>query len=769
MKQMKKACIAMVTVVAIAFALSCLLLLLSSNMLAPALAQEGLPDLTIAEIKPYHYYDEADETYKGEPWFNLENYVVVTVENNGDGNAEGFNVSLHINDEFFGKKEGLSLEADKSKKVPFDWTPTGDDCFDDDCSFTDTSQEYEFKVVVGCQNESDTRNNEETVVEKACYNGYMADEPLKNIAHGMLLGGLIFTTGDGEYGGLYSVGSSMDTTYEITLPAGASVELARLNVYYTWYKDKDSCPEMEVSIDGTVVPLDESYNDIKCMCPGMYYVYPWGNYVYDIKDYIQGSNTYTVTVKRTGGSEFCIAAPGIILVYEDKDAPMIEYWINEGADVLVGGRRADGGYLAWEKCKNTATFPEPEEPVDLEVEKAIVVVVSPWGDDEPDNFFYFNDGELGPDDALYFDDEELGEGVYCGYDASCEKEGEGISMTIGGSPAQVGIAAFDVTDDLEDSDNEVIQGDDGDNMMPANAFLVITYTAGAIRTLPEEPVSAGKSFTVVINAAYDSDSAQVIETLPEGFVYEKSTLNPESVEVGDNTVKFELQGEHSFNYTVRAPEREDTYTFSGTLKAKGNKYKVYGYKEIKVEEDGDDDDEKKEEGTSGSPNITAWQPVGSVVNNTEGESRTFNITVNQTVDISWQINGTEVQTNKSVTKAAYTNTSAVVGTWNVSVIATTTTDDFVLSDIHTWIWDVTLTPATTPTPAVNITTTPTPTTTPISTSTPTLAITPTSTPTPAEEKKQPGEEEAPVPGFELAMSSFILIAVAYLQRKRRKL
>jgi hypothetical protein len=38
------------------------------------------------------------------------------------------------------------------------------------------------------------------------------------------------------------------------------------------------------------------------------------------------------------------------------------------------------------------------------------------------------------------------------------------------------------------------------------------------------------------------------------------------------------------------------------------------------------------------------------------------------VDVSWQINGTVVQTNASVTEASYTNTSAVNGVWNVSAI-----------------------------------------------------------------------------------------------------
>jgi cell division septation protein DedD len=619
---------------------------------APVLAQEEelKPDLTIAGIKPYHYYDEEDETFKGEPWFNLENYVVVTVENKDDaGDAEVFNVSLWIDDELFGKQELSSLEAGGLEKVYFDWTPVGEDCFDDDCSFTDTSREYEFKAVVDCKNESDTTNNEETVVEKVCYNGYMADEPLKNIAQGTVHGGLIFTTGDGEYWGLYSAGASKDTTYGITLPEGASVVLARLNVYYTWHKDKESCPKMEVSIDGTTVSLDASYNDIKCWGSNNYL---WGNYVYDLTDNIQGSGTYTVTVERTGASMFSIAAPGIILVYEDKNAPMREYWINEGADLLIGGRRDDAGYLSLDECKNTAKFLEPEEPVDLEVEKAALGVVSPWAELEPPE---------GRHNYVYFNGVEIGQDVYCGYHGSCSSDGEieSISMSVESEVAEVGIAAFDVTDYLEGYDNEVIQGDDGDNMMPTNAFLVITYE----------------------------------------------------------------------------------------------------------EEEGEEEQIP--------PDIIPQEPVDTEINNIEGESRTFSVSIDQTVDIVWQLNGTEVQTDEDVTEASYTNASAVLGTWNVSAIGTSRETG--LSGMHTWIWNVTAAVGTTPTSAVNITSTPSPTPTLTATPASSVSATPTPIPTPTtaiprpEEKKKAGAEETKAPGFELAMSSFILIAVAYLLRKRRKL
>ena len=150
----------------------------------------------------------------------------------------------------------------------------------------------------------------------------------------------------------------------------------------------------------------------------------------------------------------------------------------------------------------------------------------------------------------------------------------------------------------------------------------------------------------------------------------------------------------------------------------------------------------------------------------EGESRTFNISVNKTVDICWQINATEVQTAEAVTEAVYTSTNVVAGTWNVSVIATNAITE--LHDLHTWIWHVTPALSATPTPVLNITTTP------ISTPTPVPTVTPKPTPalTPSSKEKEEvaatAEEaaEEETPGFELLTSLFILLLVAYLLRRR---
>ncbi|KAF5435527.1 CASH domain-containing protein, partial [Candidatus Methanophagaceae archaeon] len=84
------------------------------------------------------------------------------------------------------------------------------------------------------------------------------------------------------------------------------------------------------------------------------------------------------------------------------------------------------------------------------------------------------------------------------------------------------------------------------------------------------------------------------------------------------------------------------------------------------------------------PTIISFNP-SSLVSDIEGTTRTFSITIEPTVNVSWHINGTEVQRNTSVTSASYTNTSAVAGTWNVSAIATNAKGQ----DMQVWIWNVT--------------------------------------------------------------------------------
>ena len=396
----------------------------------------------------------------------------------------------------------------------------------------------------------------------------------------------------------------------------------------------------------------------------------------------------------------------------------------------------------------TATRTLPEEPVQVAECFTVVIEVSGYGDkggvDEtlPEGFCYMT-SSLNPvwvmveveTNTVKF---PFGIGITSFTYTVKAPDTEGTYNTISGILKDEDKNEYKVSGDTEIVVEEAEEGD---------------AEPTATRALPEETIAAGECFTIEIEASHYGTYGYVVETLPEEFVYEDSTLSPERVEVEDNTVEFTLRGEPSFTYTVTAPDTEGTYTFSGILIDENeNEHDIGGDTEIEVGEKSDE--------VSLPANITAWNPIEVIVNNTEGESRTFNITVNQTVNISWQINGTEVQTNESVTEAVYTNTSAVVGIWNVSAIATNTTTG--LSDMHTWIWSVTLTPittpTTTPTPAVNITSTPkpSPSVTPTPTSKPSITPTPVSTPTPSP------------PGFEAGFAFVAIFAVAYLLLFRKK-
>ncbi len=175
--------------------------------------------------------------------------------------------------------------------------------------------------------------------------------------------------------------------YDITLPDGASVELARLNVYYTWSKIGTTgvYPSMEVSItnaSGTyMLSTAAEYNDRPCDTPAITFEYPYGNYVYDLTAYVTESGTYTVTVENTGatGHSFAIDPPGMVILYNDAAKPEYKYWILEGADVLEGGRRGGAGNLALNECINNAAI---EGTIDLgTMASATLGLATPWGGD----------------------------------------------------------------------------------------------------------------------------------------------------------------------------------------------------------------------------------------------------------------------------------------------------------------------------------------------------------------------------------------------------
>ncbi|MEA3281024.1 MAG: S-layer protein domain-containing protein, partial [Euryarchaeota archaeon] len=91
--------------------------------------------------------------------------------------------------------------------------------------------------------------------------------------------------------------------------------------------------------------------------------------------------------------------------------------------------------------------------------------------------------------------------------------------------------------------------------------------------------------------------------------------------------------------------------------------------------------------SSGAPRIDSFDPSSTHVSDTEGESRDFSIVVNQTVTVKWYINGSEISSGScdAGDTCEYSNSSAEVGYWNVSAVATNLNG----TDMQTWWWTVT--------------------------------------------------------------------------------
>ena len=240
------------------------------------------------------------------------------------------------------------------------------------------------------------------------------------------------------------------------------------------------------------------------------------------------------------------------------------------------------------------------------------------------------------------------------------------------------------------------------------------------------------------------------------------------------TVSFEVVGEKRDRTELvisNVQLVDDEAEFIEVGKLVGAEIKVVDVKEV-VEEK-----EEKEEEEEQPPGITPLEPMETEVNSIEGESVNFKIEVDQKADISWQINGTEVQKDEDVTGAIYTNTSVAAGTWNLSAIATSTETG--LSSMYTWTWFVTPasaessegTPTPTPTLAAGVTPSPTPTLAPEETAKPAATpiakpkptVTPTAPPT-GEEKPKPTPTS---PGFEVAFAIAAMLAIGYLLLRRR--
>ncbi|MCG7850869.1 MAG: DUF3344 domain-containing protein, partial [ANME-2 cluster archaeon] len=390
------------------------------------------PDFLVSGITVNHNY------FSG-AWVDLSNTVNVSVENNGTGNAGSFNVALYADGAEVETKSVTGLDAGVSTVVSFDWIP-------------DEIKTYTLKAEVDPDDavaESDEINNELTKSQDVGYNGYVGDKPLTTYAHETITGNITYTYGDGQYSGMLYTGDTYTVNHSITLPAGATVKFARLYNYWTWSATGTTgkYPLMSLDFDGSTLSPEVQYDDRKGW--GSSYDYPAGTWAYNVTDLVTGSGDHTSVVTNTDtdyDAFFCMDGLGLLVVYEDPNGQVVEYWINEGADIISTYKPTAGG-LTPEEAKVTSLF---QGSVDLgNVESAQLWTVVQSGGDLNDKLIFNNMNWTGVYDSTPYSDLDVDE----------ERA---------------------VEDHLMANDNTAwISGapyPPGDVLTPSNAFLVITYS-----------------------------------------------------------------------------------------------------------------------------------------------------------------------------------------------------------------------------------------------------------------------------------------------------
>ena len=194
------------------------------------------------------------------------------------------------------------------------------------------------------------------------------------------------------------------------------------------------------------------------------------------------------------------------------------------------------------------------------------------------------------------------------------------------------------------------------------------------RDLPSFTVLSGSTIEVALDVKVGSATFYTIdEQVPEGSEIISTSTSGDTTQEGH--VKWiVISGATNTTYTYDVTIPAD---ISGEFAFDG----IYCFEGMDLEEKIKGDTSLNVEPTT-VPIITPT-PLGDVTSK-EGESVTFSISVNQDVNATWYLNGTYLFTNDSVNEASYTNSSGVVGTWNVTVEAWNENG----ISTFTWIWTV---------------------------------------------------------------------------------
>ncbi len=299
---------------------------------------------------------------------------------------------------------------------------------------------------------------------------YAGDKPLTTVIHDTHRGGVEFTLGNSTYSGEMQYNDTYTVMFDVDIPVDANIKFARVYTYWVWSKN---------GLDG-IYPLTNAsvshndQNDFTTQVTGIgrytdtkgfvaRYDFFSGTDVYDLSDHIREKGVYSFTLTNTAddGRTFCLQGIGLLVAYESADSPTVEYWINEGCDMLY----AEYG-ITPEMATTTTYF--NGDPDTEKVSRAYLITISPSGGyahgaKQARNKIYFNEKTdvtpiLGEIIRMLFGSGKVWKDVYITSDTVQIAQDERI-----------------VTNYLKPMDNFVSIQDSGDYLMITNAILVLEY------------------------------------------------------------------------------------------------------------------------------------------------------------------------------------------------------------------------------------------------------------------------------------------------------
>jgi PKD repeat protein len=387
-------------------------------------------DLQVTAITPNS--GGGNELFAHEP-----NTVNASVKNNGPDAAGPFSVRFRIDgSDTLAPVEGLAAGATVQVQVT-------------DPVLREGGENVIIIVTAdsgGVVSDPDRANNSLEVTKTVYNNGYKGKrwtggEDLETGASFRGHFGLMISPGDSRYAGAPWITYTVSwTPSDLPVPGGSEVMCARLYQGYTFDQTPGGSPDWDASFNGNTVTPEATYTDRKGYGS---YNYPSGLHQYNVTPFFSSAGN-SLTLTPGAGNNNGIYGSYLLVVYQDSSLNETAIWINDGCDMIYSG---DARSVNDTEATAYAVF----GGVDLTgMTDARVTTVLPSANEAGKSRFLYDGQDFGDLSSGYLSD------------------------------PQISITGFNVTDALISGENEagmqsLIVGTSGDNMVAANAILVVEY------------------------------------------------------------------------------------------------------------------------------------------------------------------------------------------------------------------------------------------------------------------------------------------------------